>query len=479
MNVIVVVLDTFRADIVGPGKTLSHVKTPNLDAFAESGITFDRAFGEGQPTLQIRRAFYTGQRSFPWRYNFDRRGHWHHAPGWHKIPPEQDTIAEILSQRGYMTGLISDVYHMFKPTMNYWRGFTNWQFIRGQESDNYRGGPIESIAKELQRCLVNPSAAYDRDGALRHSTLIQYLLNMRDRKREEDYLCAKVMLTACEWLEDNARNKPFMLWVEAFDPHEPWDPPVSYADDYFSGGCGKDFIMPSGLRELPSIGQDDVERTKALYFGEVTFVDKWVGALLDKIDGMNLAEDTVVMILSDHGTEVYDRGSFGKGGKQMHPFNTGLLWLMRHPDGPTGERVNGFVQSHDVMPTILDLLDVPYHTDGESVWPLVTGETSSIRDTIVCGWAEFANGSATARASVRTDDWNFVHAVGREEHEPELYDLKTDPEETANVIADHPDVALELGREIEALTGQPLPGKLNEVCDDSSNPIADFLANKP
>ena len=152
---------------------------------------------------------------------------------------------------------------------------------------------------------------------------------------------------------------------------------------------------------------------------------------------------------------------------------------MRHPDGPTGERVNGFVQSHDVMPTILDLLDVPYHTDGESVWPLVTGETSSIRDTIVCGWAEFANGSATARASVRTDDWNFVHAVGREEHEPELYDLKTDPEETANVIADHPDVALELGREIEALTGQPLPGKLNEVCDDSSNPIADFLANKP
>ena len=74
MNLICICLDTFRADIIGHSGRLSFVETPNLDALAEDSVCFDRAFGEGQPTLQIRRAMFTGRRSFPWRYNFDRRG---------------------------------------------------------------------------------------------------------------------------------------------------------------------------------------------------------------------------------------------------------------------------------------------------------------------------------------------------------------------------------------------------------------------
>ena len=74
MNVICVCLDTFRADIIGPGKKFSHIQTPNLDAFAAESIRFTRAFGEGQPTLQIRRGLFTGMRSFPWRFNFEPAG---------------------------------------------------------------------------------------------------------------------------------------------------------------------------------------------------------------------------------------------------------------------------------------------------------------------------------------------------------------------------------------------------------------------
>ena len=174
MNFIGICLDTFRADIIGEGKKLSFVETPNLDAFARESVSFERAFGEGQPTLQIRRAFFTGCRSFPWRYNFDRRGHWHHAAGWHKIPPHQDTIAEILLSRGYLTGMVADVYHMFKATMNFTRGFVSYEFIRGQENDNYKAGSIKSIEEQLKRHVKEPI------NYKRHATLIQYLLNVQD-----------------------------------------------------------------------------------------------------------------------------------------------------------------------------------------------------------------------------------------------------------------------------------------------------------
>lgn len=175
MNVICICLDTFRADIVGPNQKLSFVETPHLDAFAAEAVVFERAFGECQPTLQTRRGLFTGRRTFPWRYNFDRRGHWHHAPGWHKIPPEQDTLSEILLANGYLTGLVADTYHMFKPTMNYTRGFVTYDFIRGQENDNWRFGTRAAI-EHLLRPHVREPINWDR-----HTGLMQYLFNQKFR----------------------------------------------------------------------------------------------------------------------------------------------------------------------------------------------------------------------------------------------------------------------------------------------------------
>ena len=151
---------------------------------------------------------------------------------------------------------------------------------------------------------------------------------------------------------------------------------------------------------------------------------------------------------------------------------------MRHPDGPRDKHIDKFVQSHDVMPTILDLLDVPFETDGTSVWPLVTGEAESIRDRIIIGWASWADGNAVGRASVRDDRWNFVISVGSEDPNPELYDLQADPEELNNVISDYPKVVTERKRQIEALVGQPLPGQMNEVCDPAPAPFGVYASKR-
>ena len=141
MNCVVICCDTFRYDMV------AHpvVRCPNLDRIAAEGITFTQAFAEGLPTIQARRPCFTGKRSFPWRFEMGSRGLTPAIPGWHRIPDEQTTLAELLFEQGAITGLVADTYHMFKPTQNFTRGFCSWAFIRGQEGDPVRSGPLGAV----------------------------------------------------------------------------------------------------------------------------------------------------------------------------------------------------------------------------------------------------------------------------------------------------------------------------------------------
>ena len=466
-NLIVVCLDTFRADLVGSDEKLGWVKTPNLNKLAKESVVFKQAYGEAQPTLQMRRAFFTGRRSFPWRYNFDRRGVWHHAAGWHKIPPDQPTLAEVLLEYGYYTGLISDVYHMFKPTLNFTRGFVTYEFIRGQESDNWKPGNVKMVKDKLSK--------YVKDSENAPPVLIQYLLNTLDREKEEDYFAPKVFKTAIEWLEKSVDNQPFFLWVDSFDPHEPWDPPREYADLYYPNYNGIEYILG---RPPEDATPEEIERTKALYFGEVTLVDKWFGLFLEKITELGLWDNTILMVVSDHGTELMDHGHFGKSPRELHPFNTRILWIIRHPEGPKGRKIEAFVQSHDLFPTALHLLDIPSpQVDGENIWPLVTGEKEKIRDYIVIGWAGWRIGPAGGRASVRTKEWNYIVTIDKPD-EGELYHLPEDPEEKNNVVKEYPEVAKKLREKVEALIGQKLPAVLPELCDRALSPISLYFQNR-
>jgi len=214
--------------------------------------------------------------------------------------------------------------------------------------------------------------------------------------------------------------------------------------------------------------------------GEVTFVDKCIGRLLDQIKTLKLEDDTIVVVLSDHGTQLRDQGSFGKASAELHPFNTQLNLLVRHPNGPKNHQVSAFIQNHDLMPTLLGQLGVPCNwTDGEDIWPLVTGQMTSIRDRIITGWADFSVGNARGRASVRDAQWNFCTPIGyQDENGDELFDLTIDTEEVHNVASQHPEVVAKYRSEVEGLLGQPLPGQLIEVCDPAPGPMTRWLQQK-
>ncbi|MCX7017242.1 MAG: sulfatase [Candidatus Sumerlaeota bacterium] len=440
LNVVLICMDTFRADCVRAMGRKPFMKTPNLDRLAAEGALFENAFGEGQPTIQYRRALLSGMRSFPFDENYDTRGLWPNLAGWHKIPPEQPTLAELLLDAGYATGFFSDTYHMFKPTQNFTRGFLSWDFIRGQESDNYRFPRLSAIDVKRHFPPDKPPMAMT----------LQHLSNFRDRKTEDDYSAAKVVASALQFLDDVRDAQPFFLYVDTFDPHEPWDPPKGYADLY-----DPDWKEPwepiHGVR--PEDGERVCKRIEANYLGECTFVDKQVGRILDKLDQMGAAGSTLVIATSDHGTEMMDHGAISKGAHAcQHRHNNEMVGIIRWPGRvPAGRRVKGFILIHDLFPTILKACGVAHPpVQGLDILPLATGATERVRDYIITGWHNLAN--------VRTLDYSYVcnYTVGPREKEW-LYDVNADPREDRDIAAQKPEICARMLGRLEGFLGQSLP----------------------
>jgi len=436
LNLLVVCFDTLRRDAVAS----ALARTPHLDAFAEQAVVYGNAWAEGLPTVPFRRAAHTGRRSYPWRHDVGDRGSYPNLLGWHAIPESDMTLAEYLLQRGYATGLISDLWHMFKATMNFVRGFVSWDFIRGQEGDTY------TLAREG---LQDPSPFGGR-----RVGPSGYLYQTRERGRDEDYFAAQVFDRAGQWLEGMRGASPWFLWVDSFTPHEFWDPPVRFADAYCPGEGLQDRIVPQSLNPgpgRPPAEPRDIERTAALYKGYVTFADERFGRMLARAERAGQLRDTVVVVLSDHGTELWDQGQFGKSAARLHAYNTQINWMVRHPDLSTRHDVDAFVQNHDLVPTLLHLLGVPHPPlDGAVVWPFAP-QAALGRDHVLTGWE--------GHVSVRDRRWNLLLQSQDLTVAPRLYDLEADPREERDVAAAQPEAVARQVARLEALLGAPLPAR--------------------
>jgi arylsulfatase A-like enzyme len=197
MNVVLVILDTLRQDHVGCYGN-DWIKTPYLDQLARDSVVFTRGYPESLPTLQVRRALHTGCRVFPFPNHLDYRGNQFLGNlGWGPICEERDTLAELLQERGYRTGFVTDAYHQFKPHKNFHRGFDEWNWIRGQENDPYRSGPKPSweevaryVPEQFRDKGMENLRIQDREGGQTRKNYMDfvrdYLTNVQDRHLEED-----------------------------------------------------------------------------------------------------------------------------------------------------------------------------------------------------------------------------------------------------------------------------------------------------
>ena len=387
MNVVLVVFDSLRKNCIGCFDGSPdwpwEVKTPNLDALAGESLVMDRMYPESLPTLPTRRALYTGQRVYPFdKGDFRLKGDFVGAPGWGPIPEDQDTLAEILQAAGYRTGLIADVYHMFKPSKNFWRGFDQWTFLRGQEKDPYRSGPLPS-EEEIRRLL--PEEA-ERDFARKRQFVTQIIMNMYGRGREEDYFNARVLTGAADWLTQNRDAEKFFLTVESFDPHEPWFVPEYYRRMYDDTDGPEQVVSGYSTVEMP---EQMLRRTRANYSGLVTMCDRWFGHLCETMRVLGMLANTVLIVTTDHGHSIGDWGYMGKRGYPSAPEVFDVPLFIRHPEGiGAGRRSDLFVQHTDVAAQILEFAGQPVSQDlhGKCFFDAAVNGGKPIRESVTVAW---------------------------------------------------------------------------------------------
>jgi arylsulfatase A-like enzyme len=245
-----------------------------------------------------------------------------------------------------------------------------------------------------------------------------------------------------------------------WDPHEPFDPPPHYLRLYDKPNYNGQHIIFPQYGHCDYMTPEELDHVRALYAGEVTMCDTWVGHLIDHVEHLGLLDNTLIVYMTDHGHLFGDHGLEGKPGGQLGKLyqpTTRIPLIIRHPDGlGAGQRIQPIVQPPDILPTILEFLDVPIPdtVQAKSIWPVVRGEADRINQYAFSG--RFPLGtmySATAATfdgwagpdrvssalTVTDEEWSFI--CSPETWPSHLFHLTEDPDELNDVIEQHPEVA--------------------------------------
>ncbi|MEM7584650.1 MAG: sulfatase-like hydrolase/transferase [Acidobacteriota bacterium] len=233
----------------------------------------------------------------------------------------------------------------------------------------------------------------------------------RERLFFEERRAARVNEAILPWLEEHADER-FFIWLHYFDPHHPHEPPAPY-DQLFA---------------------------HRLYDGEIAYSDESLGSVLEHLERLGVADNTLVVFTSDHGE---GRGEHDESTHSMLAYQSTLHvpLVIKVPDGQQGIRVSERVSTMDVVPTVLDLLglEAPAGLQGLSLRSVIEGGEASWRSTrpiyaetlsprLSRGWGEL-------RALV-ADGKKYIHGP-----RPELFDLDLDPRELDDLFAEQPELA--------------------------------------
>jgi arylsulfatase A-like enzyme len=402
---IVILMDSLNRHFIGPYRSLAQVgpvagldgkepafATPNLDRFAQRAVRFDHHVVGSLPCMPARHDILVGSLDFLWR-------------PWGSVELWERPITAALQHAGIVTQLITDHPHLFETGgENYHTEFTAWDYQRGHESDPWktRADPsfIGAPTINFRHLPYDDSRTYFRS--------------------EEEYPGPKTMAAAASWLDTHApHHEEFLLFVDEFDPHEPFDTPEPYTSMYDDTYDGPPLVWPPyqvGAVAQGKLTPAEVRKLRANYGAKLTMIDHWFGRVLDAIDRQNLWDDTAVIVTTDHGHYLGEDDIFGKPGtwirETLGHIPLLISWPGRAADAPRS--ISALTTNVDLHATLVDLFGVServiHRTHGHSLIPLLSGSTSKVRDWALSGvWGrEVQLVSASSTAGV-----NHMHTYAR------------------------------------------------------------------
>ena len=451
LNVLLIVTDSTRRDFVsiyGEDK-LAH--TPNLDALGKEGLVFDRAVPEAMPTVAVRRALLTGTRSFPFR-------DWHVAPklpqfpGWSPIPAYKRIFTEFLDDAGIETAYVTDNpflvgprFERFRKTLDHVKPIYNQAEYRvwniGVDQDK------KATRAQIENYLLPALEGTEAEERIKEN------VGFNEGRRGDQLSGAVTLKAGMEVLRQLKDKQPFFLGVDAFDPHEAWNVPTAFKLR-FPHHEGVEPILPfktpNSKIESLDVTEDQIQQVRELYAGELTYIDSWIGRLLNLLDDLGLADRTVVYYLSDHGILLGEHDRLGKDGSMLGKEIHSVPYMIRHPGGKrAGERSDYFVSTHDVAPTILSFqgLTVPGKMEGEDLSVMFEGADPPERDHWTTAYS----------ANVAAGDGRWLLIADNQGKERRLFDTEADPAEEKDVASDNPEVVDRLWRNIVNDAGGTMP----------------------
>jgi len=428
MNVVVVVMDSLRADHVYGRRA----RTASMDKVARQGLRFLNAYPEGMPTIPARRAIMAGKRTFPFRGWRPRWDGLPPQPGWEPVGSDGEMWTETLRKAGWTTGYVTDNPHLLRPVHRRFRGtFDRVELVEGQVP--LRRKPSRRVSRrELDHHL--PKALR---GTSAERRMTNYLAMNPPGRDEEDYNAAQVFRDGMSWIEWARARQPFALVIDCFDAHEPWDAPRRLIDMY--GPARANGVEPIQPFETPGARYRDLDlsrgllrRMRQLYAAEVTLVDVWLGRFLDRLANLGLDENTLLVLVSDHGVLLGEHGWVGKRYSEMHQELTHVPLMIRHPGGKAKGRASSYYAStHDIGPTVLSVLGVrePRGMNGVDLSPLLNGRRPRRKRS-------YRTASYNTYVSAGDERWLLI--AGNRREELRLYDRRRDRGEHRNVAHGHP-----------------------------------------
>lgn len=385
-NVILISVDTLRADHLGC-YGYERSTTPNIDQFAKDGILFVNAIAQSSWTLPSHLSLFTSL--YPSSHGVISKEE--------KLNEKHITLAEVLQGIGYETVAFTDGGYV-KEKFGY-QGFDHFE---------------------------------------------------SNRTGKEEYGIEVVYTKAVNWLKGN-HSKPFFLFLHTYQPHSPYDPlpPFDiYSDKNYNGivdvSAGQKSDYYEGIKS--EMTREDYQYVIDKYDGEILYTDHFIGKLFEELRRLGLYDKSVIILTSDHGENFMDHTDSELGfigHYELYDEIVKVPLIIKAPELPTGKVINAQAESIDIMPTVLDLLEINIHhkVDGGSLMGLI--EHGSYDDVFAFSERSLSpNREFDEYKMIRSNDWKLLLRLRNspDPSEMELYNLKVDPKEQNNLFTEEAEV---------------------------------------